>query len=143
MNIEANAGAKAFARTEIYIDAPPENVYRILSDINRWPEWQKSVSSAKVSAKPEEGTEFRWKANGMTVKSRLHTTVPARAFGWTGKVWWYRAVRNWFITPEGKGTRLIVAESMSGMGAGLMQNMLRNSVRQNANDLKLAAEKHI
>lgn len=140
MNIEADAGAKAFARTEIFINASPEMVYDILAGIDHWPNWQQGVSAASIKGSPAKGSSFTWKANGMKVRSQLHTVTPPSAFGWTGKVWWYHAVHNWYIIPEKQGTRLVVAESMSGLGAGLMQNMLRKGVRQNAEDLKLAAE---
>ncbi|MFA0962961.1 SRPBCC family protein [Roseivirga sp. BDSF3-8] len=142
MNIEVDAGAKAFAKAEVRIDATPEIVYDILSHIRKWPSWQEDVSRTKINnVQPEAGTEFSWKVNGMTIKSRLHTANYPAALGWTGEVWWYKAIHNWHMVPDGDGgTYLTVVESMSGFGASLMQGMLRKSVRKNAKELKRAAE---
>ena len=43
-----NESAPAIARASARIDAGPEIVFRILSDVANWPSWQPGVSSVEI-----------------------------------------------------------------------------------------------
>lgn len=54
MNIDKNAPLNA--RKEVIIAAPLEKVCAVLTEIERWSEWQPDVSSAKLEGNLAVGT---------------------------------------------------------------------------------------
>ncbi|MFG3643016.1 SRPBCC family protein [Micromonospora sp. NPDC047762] len=57
-----DAAAKIRYRTETMIDAPLRTVWKIQTDVERWPSWQKPVlSSRRLDGGPlRPGSSFRW-----------------------------------------------------------------------------------
>jgi uncharacterized membrane protein len=141
MNIEVNRNAKAYAREEITIDTPSKEVYSVLTDINRWPVWQRNVKNAEMNGEAAEGKEFRWNAGGFKINSRLHTVNPYSEFGWTGRILWITAVHNWKMEDRDGECRVTVEESLEGFLAGTMNSTLKKGIIQSLQDLKAAAEK--
>ncbi len=140
MNIEVDTTAECFSKEEITINSPVENVYNILSDINNWTTWQSSVTKAEVSGATAAGVRFKWKAGGLNINSQLHTVNVNSEIGWTGRIWWIRAVHNWYLSNENNKTRVIVKESLKGFGASLMQKSLNEGMKKNLVELKNKAE---
>jgi uncharacterized protein YndB with AHSA1/START domain len=140
MNLEVNRAAKAYAKEEIVIEAPPEKVYRILSDINHWPDWQSNVSRANLEGSPEVDKPFTWRSGGLKIRSRLHTVNPVSEFGWTGRIWWISAVHNWTITDRGERCVVTVEESLRGFLAGGMRKSLQEGMQHKLRELKAEAE---
>ena len=100
------------------------NVFKIISDINNWPSWQSSVTEAQINGPTEVGVKFKWKAGGLNINSQLHTVNANSEIGWTGRIWWIKAVHNWYLSNENNRTKVIVKESLKGFGASLMQKSL-------------------
>ena len=46
------------AHHEIDIDAPVERVWRIHTDVARWPEWQAEITDARIDGPFEPDTAF-------------------------------------------------------------------------------------
>jgi uncharacterized protein YndB with AHSA1/START domain len=140
MNIEADSSAKCFSSEEILINSPVNKVFGILADINNWPKWQSSVSRAQINGPAEVGKRFEWKSGSMTLKSQFHTVNPDSEIGWTGTVWWIKAVHNWSLTKEKEMTRVVVKESLTGLGSSGMQKSLKEGMKKNLEELKQRAE---
>lgn len=85
MKIPINENAPVKSRNEIEIKAPIDTVWNTLADIKNWTKWQAAVTETIVEEKIEEGTKFKWKAGGLSFKSKIHTSKPNTAFGWTGE----------------------------------------------------------
>jgi len=141
MNVEVDAKATCYASEEIIIHSTAEEVFGILADINQWPQWQSSVSHASITGNAEEGKPFRWKAGGLNIASRFHTVNPNHEIGWTGRIWWIKAVHNWYITEEKGKTRVVVMESLKGLGSVGMRTSLKEGMTKNLKELKAAVEK--
>lgn len=141
MNIEVNRNAPAYYKLDVTINARAEKVYNILANISRWPEWQKNVKSTDVRGSVKEGTEFRWRAKGVNLVSKLHTARPYSEFGWTGRALWIYAIHNWTFTEQNGRTHVLVEESMEGFLAGLSQSTLESDMKQSLGELKREAEK--
>jgi len=112
MNIDHNAPLRA--KKEIQVAAPREQVWSLLTDIDRWPEWQPNVSSAKLEGDLAVGTTFRWKANELGIKSTIQELEHGRNIGWTGTSLGMKAIHLWTLKTHGNGTRIITEESLSG-----------------------------
>jgi uncharacterized membrane protein len=144
MKREINKKAPVIERKVIDIQAPAKVVWKILTDIENWPKWQENVKSAKLKGAVEEGTNFVWKAGGLTFHSQLHTIEPHQAFGWTGKIMGAFAIHNWTLTDNGKTTLVNVEESLEGFFPSLMkksfQKNLTAGMEKSLQELKLASE---
>ncbi len=142
MKIEVNSTAKCIATSEIIINTPKQHVFEILSNIKKWPEWQSSVTNAEIKGSPEVGKKFTWKAGGLNIKSKLHSVNPDSEIGWTGRIWWIKAVHNWYLIDEGGQTKVIVKESLKGLGSSLMRKSLEEGMKKNLDELKIQAERN-
>ncbi len=145
MNIPINENAPVKSRNQIEIQAPVETVWYTLTDIKNWTKWQKAVTGTTVGEKIEEGTKFKWKAGGLSFKSKIHTSEPNTAFGWTGTTIGASAIHNWTFMKKGNNTTtVLVEESLQGVFPKLFkkyfQNNLDNGVLTNLMELKEASE---
>jgi uncharacterized protein YndB with AHSA1/START domain len=140
--IQADAPVKA--SVEIEIEAPPEKVWSVLTDVNGWPQWQPDIKDAQIAGPLESGTTFTWKAGGTRIHSRLALVEPGTRLAWTGSAWMARAVHVWKLEPvRGNKTRVKVDESMSGFALTFFYSSkdLEESDRLWLNRLKAAAER--
>ena len=112
----------------VYINAPSEKVWDVLTDINNWAKWMDNVSYCQLNGELKEQTTFDWKASGTKIRSVIHTVDPQRFIGWTGKTMGLKAVHNWSFTWENGQTKVFVEESMDGWGARILKNILRKSL---------------
>ncbi len=143
MNIDDSAPLKA--RKEIVIGAPFETVWALLTDIERWPQWQPDVSSARLEGELAVGAVFRWKAKGLGIASKVQALEQGRCIGWTGNSVGMRAVHIWTLEPQGEGVRVATEESLSGWLAQIMKifdpNFLEKSLESSLQVLKARAER--
>lgn len=75
-------------RTSIDIDAPPERVWEVLIDVERWPEWTTSVTTVK---RLETGM-FRTGSNASIKQPKLREAIwrvvaltPQESFTWVAR----------------------------------------------------------
>lgn len=145
MKQKINEQAPVIERQQGLIHAPVTVVWKVLTDIERWPAWQQNVKSAKIYGSVAENTKFVWKAAGLTFHSQLHTVEPYEAFGWTGKIMGAFAIHNWKLEDQGDKTRIYVEESMEGFFPSLMkksfQKQLISGMDKNLSELKQESER--
>ncbi len=77
----------------------------------------------------------------MNIHSKLHTVLQNAKIGWTGRMFWIKAVHNWWFTAKGESTLVKVEESLSGFGSSLMKKSLAEGMKKNLIELKKHAEK--
>lgn len=104
-----NPAADIFAETELQIDAEPEAVWAVLTDVDSWTEWLPEFASARLDGPLEAGTTLHWQPQGQTVTSKLVVVEPAKRLIWNGSG---GAVHVWELTANGAGTLLRNAESI-------------------------------
>ncbi len=142
--MEIDANAPALARDEILVDAPPERVWAIITDIDRWPDWQPGVSKARLEGPLAPGSVFRWRASGLSIRSTLREVAPPSRIGWEGKAPGTRAVHVWALTAQGAQTAVETEESFEGWLPRLMrramQRNLEKALRGGLESLKRRAE---
>ncbi|MGQ1890447.1 SRPBCC family protein [Thermophagus sp. OGC60D27] len=145
MQISINENAPVSEWRQIFIKASPEKVWEVLSAINDWPNWQSSVTHARMEGPLAENTIFRWKAGGVRFTSRLHTVVPGQMLGWTGKTIGASAIHNWYLEPRDNGTLVRVEESLQGFLPSLMKKWftkdLKKGMKKSLKELRAASEK--
>lgn len=123
--------------TEIEIDAPAERVWKVLTDLSSFPEWNPMIRRASGELNVGSRLEVRFEPEGRkgrTFRPRLTVVDPGRELRWTG---WPRLPglfdmdHYWIIeeTAEGK-TRLRHGASVSGLAVPLAGKVLLRSARE-------------
>lgn len=133
------------SRREIEVAAPPEVVWEVLTEFDRWPEWNPDVKSMSYEGPLAPGSVFRWKAGPGTIVSTLESVDPPRGVSWRGRTMSVRALHEWSLEPREGGTRVETEESFSGLLARLMrgslQKTLDRTLEQGLEHLKREAER--
>jgi hypothetical protein len=129
----------------ITINAKPEKVWAIMTNINKWNEWQTDITNPKLNGELNPNSTFVWKTGGAKIQSTLHTVEPFKNFGWTGKTFGMFAIHNWTLSGVNGQTQVSVTESMEGFLAGILKTMFNKNLEKGMQNwlhlLKLEAEK--
>jgi hypothetical protein len=142
-SIEINPDAPVVASCNTLIQAGIDEVWELLSDINRWPMWMSSVSDAWLDGDLEPGTPFTWRKDRMKIKSVIQSLKPGKNLTWSGSMLGIRAVHTWNLEQKGTDqTFVTTAESMEGVLARwlLSSQKLEEILTGWLSELKTASE---
>lgn len=128
MNVPTNPNAPVKASKSIIINARPDRVWAVLTNINRWATWQTDISQPQLNGPLQPGSTFDWKTGGLSIHSTLHTVTPNHQFGWTGKAFGAYAIHNWILTEVPGGTQVSVDETMQGFLVGLFKTSFNKNL---------------
>ena len=128
--MEIDRSAPVVADKQVEISASPELVWKVLTDVERWPAWNPDIKAAKLEGDVAEGSRFRWKAGPSTISSTFERVDQPRVVGWTGKTFGAQAVHVWRLEPTPTGTRVKVEESMSGFAVRLMRGSMQRTLEK-------------
>ncbi len=130
--------------TEIQIEATPEVVWSILTDLDKYAEWNPFIRKAKgkvgvgekleVCISPPNGKEMIFKP---TVKSVLKNSE----FRWLGRFLFlgvFDGEHIFSITPNEKGCLLVQKENFSGLLVPLMWGSLDKNTREGFVSMNIA-----
>ena len=106
--------------TEILINAPPQKVWKVLTDFSRYPEWNPVMTKIEGNAKPGEKITVKMYMGkmSMTFKPRIIACLPNRELRWFGKIgapFLFSGDHIFMLGPVGKKTRLIHKEQFRGI----------------------------
>lgn len=111
--------APVIATVTRIILAPPDEVWRVLSDPQDWPRWNRALEGLWMAGPPVAGTEFEWRTEGWFIRSTLMLVDPPLRLGWTGLGPGFRLSHVCDLEPAGPtpdaGTRVTRRESLSGV----------------------------
>lgn len=140
----ANTKAVIVESSETMVNATPAIVLDTLSDIGKWPEWNTSVSDAKMDGNFAPGATFSWATKSGTITSQVKV-VQKNNVVWVGKTLGIFAIHSWTFEEVNGKTKVTSQESWEGLTAFILQASLRgelnNSLDVTLHDLKTAAEK--
>ncbi|HEV7357701.1 MAG TPA: SRPBCC family protein [Steroidobacteraceae bacterium] len=115
------------------IDAPPEKVFAVLRDVEKWPEWTPTVSHVQ---RLDKGPL----AVGSSAQVRQPKLRPAvwqvtefednRNFTWTTRAPGLRMKAGHLVEPRGSGSRVALSFEMSGLIAPLMLRLYGSLIEQ-------------
>ncbi len=141
-NIQQNAPVKA--SLEITVNASPERVWGLLTDIKSWPKWQHDITKANIFGPLQSGTEFAWSSGSTNIRSRIALVQTNEEFAWTGTAYKAKAIHVWKIQRLSSNNQTLVktSESMDGFMLHLFYSSkkLADSDQRWLEALKSAAE---
>lgn len=124
-------------RTGTHIAAPPETVWRILTDFARYPEWNSFIPHAEGAIREGERLEVRIEppgGRGMTFRPTLTRVTPNRELRWLGRLWvpkLFDGEHIFELHPDGEGgTRFVQRENFGGLLVPLVWRSLEASTRR-------------
>lgn len=124
-------------RTEIDISADPELVWSILTDLEKYREWNPFVVRSKGIARLGERIECHPRLPG---SKRVHSFKPVvtmcdppKVFAWRGHTlfpWLADGEHIFEIFPEGGAVRLVHRQNFSGLAIPLIWRFMAEKTRQ-------------
>jgi hypothetical protein len=125
----------------IKVDAPPDSVWSVLADVERWPEWTPSVGSAEFAGEGplRVGAGVRLRLRGAPGISTWRVTRldEGSAFAWEYSAPGIHTVASHGVQPENGASRVTLGVRQEGPGTWVMRPWLRYVNRRN---LKLESE---
>jgi len=132
----------------VSINAPPERVWSVMTDVERWPEWTESMKSVERLENGEFGVGSKARlrirrspnANVWTVTE----LTPNRSFTWETNSGGVKGIATHIIEPDGNGSKVTLIVGLSGIVATLFGPMIggqsRKNVEMEAEGLKRRSE---
>jgi hypothetical protein len=122
-------------RTEIDIDAPPEQVWPHLVDLGAYADWNPFITRAEGAA--EEGARLSLRmeppgGRGVTLHPRVTAVSEGSALEWLGHLGvpgLFDARHRFELTDTGWGTRVVQKESFRGLLVRPLRRSLDGSTR--------------
>lgn len=130
----------------IEIAAPPETVWRVITDIERWPEWTESIRRVEAVQGPlGPGAVYRLDVRGTRRGDWVVTDwKDGERFTWRTKIQGVTADAEHAVEALGDGSRLVLSLDYHGVMATLFRPLIGKTTRQNlemeAAGMKRAAE---
>jgi len=138
-------GASISSRREIEVGAPPEVVWEILTNFDRWPDWNPEVKSMSYEGALAPGAMFRWKAGPGTIVSTVEEVDRPTYIRWRGRTLSISALHEWWFEERDSGTHVETEESFSGflvrLVRGTLQKQLDRALEEGLGHLKREAER--
>jgi len=137
-----NEDASIQDRQSIIINASIQHVWDVLTDINRWPEWNQEIKTATCE-KVETGASFEWSMKGTHLKSNFQLVEEPTLLAWTGKSKRIRAIHVWNLEDADNQTIVTVEKSIDGFLISIFnrQSKLHDNLMTWIAALKEEAEK--
>lgn len=133
------------ASAEVEIEADIELVWKLLSTIDHWPEWNADVRWATIYGALAPGSLFVWKVGHMTITSTISQVYRPHILAWTGRSLGIAASHTWHMESKGEGVLVRTEESWEGpfplLLPWLAKKLLQGSIESWLQELKAAAEK--
>ncbi|GAB5464767.1 MAG: hypothetical protein Kapaf2KO_02030 [Candidatus Kapaibacteriales bacterium] len=125
-----NQEAPVVQTNEIEINATPEKVWQVLTDIESWYKWNERIIKPTIEDRLEVGSKFTWKIDGSKIKAEIHSFKQNSVLGWKGKTFGAKAIHNWYLEPTENGMKVRVEESMEGWIINLMKMKMNEKLAE-------------
>ncbi|MGW2033437.1 SRPBCC family protein [Streptomyces sp. NPDC001356] len=145
-DVQIDESAPVITRENILIHAPLHTVWKIQTDVEKWPTWQPNVATVvkDTPGRLRPGSVFRWATEGLSITSTVRQADYGRRLAWGGPAQGITAIHVWTFTPTRDGILVHTEESWTGAPVvadqAALQAALDNSLHNWVNNLKHQAE---
>ena len=132
--------------TEIDIDATPEVVWQVLTDLDRYAEWNPFITSSAGIARVGERLVNRMEPPGgrpITFKPKVTVVEEGQIFEWLGRLGvpgLFDGRHRFELEASGAGTRLTQSESFDGLLVRFMRSSLDNNTKAGFDAMNVAVK---
>jgi hypothetical protein len=136
-------------RTEIGIDAPPEQVWAHLVDLSAYADWNPFITAAEGSAQVGHVLTLRMEppgGRGITLRPRVTALSEGAVFEWLGHLGVpgiFDGRHRFELTASGTGTRLVQRESFRGVLVRPLRRSLDGSTRAGMEAMNAALRQRV
>ena len=123
-------GAPVLGSSETEVDAAPELVWDVLTEIERWPAWNPDVRSVSMAGDLAEGSQFHWKAGPGTIRSTLERVERPGLISWSGRTFGIDARHVYVLEARNGKTFVRTEETYDGLVARLLRGRLQRTLDQ-------------
>ena len=113
MNVNRNA--PVVARKSVVIRTPVDAIWRLLADIDRWPNWNPDIRHIALRQPVAQGAVFHWEFGGRSFSSRIHEVIPTRKLAWSGQAGMVLTLHVWTLVPIEDGVSVQAEISWEGL----------------------------
>lgn len=144
MITEIDMKAPVVVRCDIVIDAAPQRVWQLLTEVSSWPDWQPDITAATVDRPLQTGSTFRWSTAGLDIESTVYSLQSPRRILWGGTSHGITGIHLWTFDAIDSSVHVHTEESWDGepvlSDVDGMRAALRESLVAWLAHLKKAAE---
>jgi uncharacterized protein YndB with AHSA1/START domain len=116
-----NENASIRDRQAAIINAPIEKVWKILTLVNEWPNWNPEIKSARAE-KVQARESFDWHIKHSHFQSIFQVVNEPTLLTWTGKSKLVKSIFVWNLEASDNQTIVTVEESIEGFVIPLFNN---------------------
>ena len=125
------------------IQSEVKAIWKLMSEVNRWPEWNKAISFARLEGVFVKGTPFRW-TSGVNIRSTLEDVIINKRIVCSTKSVGVKTVQSWEFKKTDEGVLVFVSQSAEGWLTKIASQAVTKKLHKNLNEflfsLKRAAE---
>lgn len=144
MAMDVNRSAPVLVEREVFTHAALTTVWGLLTDIDRWPDWNPRIARANLHGPLRVAETFDWLTAGLEITSTIGELVPPQRIAWGGRKHGIDCLHVWRLTPQPEGVLVQTGESWDGEPVRADPTNLRaaltDSLREWLSALKNAAE---
>jgi uncharacterized protein YndB with AHSA1/START domain len=126
--------ATFFLSNQIEVAAPPEQVWRVLIDVDSWPEWYAGARNLKLTSstpgKLAPDAVMSWNIMDLDFVSTVKEFEPPYRLSWESRKSTIQGYHTWLLIPTETGTRVVTDESQFGILAWLQGIFVPNKLSQ-------------
>lgn len=115
---------------EVHVTAPAADVWRVHTDVARWPLWHPGVAFSSVSGEVAPGTILHLRLDGMAVYSRIEEVVSEERIAWRFRMFGAQGLQRWSLEERGGHTTVRLEEALGGWAPFLLRRTVRRSVER-------------
>ena len=126
------------------IQSDIQEIWRLMSEVNRWPEWNKSISFAQLEGVFVKGNPFKWTC-GVNNRSILEDVIINKRIAWSTKSVGVKTLQRWDFKKTDESVLVSVSQSAEGWLTKIASQAVAKKLQKNQQEfllaLKHAAEK--
>ncbi|MER5468399.1 SRPBCC family protein [Streptomyces sp. NPDC002685] len=145
-DVQIDRTAPVITRDNILIHAQLHTIWKIQTDVEKWPTWQPHVEVVvkDTPGRLRPGSVFRWTTEGLDIASTVKQVEYGKRLAWGGPAQGITAVHVWTFTPTRDGILVHTEESWTGApvvaNQAALQVALDDSLHNWLSNLKHEAE---
>lgn len=94
-------------RQSIVINAPIDEVWSYIQNVENWPNWNKNISSVNLKG---AGSQFSWRYNGRKFHSTFMRNDKPSSLAWIGSSGWIKSIYAWSLDPTDENQTVVSVE---------------------------------